>query len=1268
LHFFMRKLIFLILFHPLILLYSQTETVNIQWNRADGYYSFPFALYEDGENTLPYFTRKIAWNAEGKLPVAGIRVTRSTEIPAEILSGIDHSRVEESPLLEYSLVREAGKEFVLIKVLPFFRKEGGKVFQVDDFEIVLDREEALAPLKSARAGTWTDHSLLATGNWYRVAVEESGIHQLSYEQLLDIGLQNPASVRVYGSGATLLPEQFSRAYLDDLEAVPLYVHKGEDGIFGPGDHILFYAKGPVDWYWDEESSMYLHRLHPYSWKGYYFLTGGEGEDPGPVDVQLSTQATTHTVRSYDYLDFHEDESYNLIRSGREWYGDIFSVNLTEDYPFSIEGRIEGEAVEVRVIAAARSGVPSYFSISAFNTFLGNIPISKTNLSHYTSTYAYESSGQYSYVPEGDEMDITVTYNRPDDNSTGWLNSITINGRSEIALSGYQLTFRNSRSTGPGNISEFVVSEAVSGMLIWEVTDPQHPGNIPYSLEGSEASFTLETDRHREFVAFRTEGDYPVPDYTGEGLGLQANQDLHGLSHPALVIITPAIFLEEANTLAQFRRENDGLEVAVVTQQQVFNEFSSGTPDVTAIRNFMKMFYDRAGGSADNCRYLLLFGDGTYDNRGSDEKQYNTNLILTYQSVESLSPTSSYVSDDYFGLLDTDEQMYNGLLDIGIGRLPASDQEEASALVEKILGYNDADRKGGWRNQLCFIGDDEDSNIHMRQADELATSVTDYYPVYNNNKIYLDAYSQEEFSTGPSYPDVTRAINDQVHRGALIINYTGHGGTQGLAHEKILTSNDIREWKNEDKLPLFVTATCEFSRYDEYDRPEDLEVTTAGEYVLLNTEGGGIGLFTTTRLVYSGPNHALNERFFEVVFEQDAEQQDLRLGDIIIYSKNNTGAGINKRNFTLLGDPSLRLSYPTHRVVTDSINGQAVSEGGDTLSALQWVEVSGHLENEDSQLLNGFNGMVFPRVFDKERAVETLANDGGAVFTYRSRNNLLYSGEATVRDGRFSFGFYMPKDINYAYGPGKISYYSSDSVDDAHGAYEDFFVGGVGTGQVEDGEHPAIRLYMNDTLFKSGGITDSNPELLAYVSDNYGINATGNGIGHDLTATLNEDRINSIILNDYYQANANSYNSGVIRYPYSDLEPGPHTVTVKIWDIHNNSAESSLKFVVTESETLLIEQLYNFPNPFFDRTWFNLEHNRPDENLRLVMKIYNMSGELVRVFDRQLNSPGYRISPLEWDGRTSGGARMGGGIYIYVATLSTSEGETASESGKLIISR
>jgi Peptidase family C25 len=1264
----MRKLFFLILFYPVILLFSQIEDVNIQWDREDSRHFFPNALYEDGENTLPYITRKITWPAEDMLPVVSIRLKETRPVSSESLQGKDLKHLKTTPFVEYSLAREAGVSFVLVKVLPYILKAGREVHEIDHFEIILDEEPALAPLKSAMAGNWKEHSLLASGSWFKISVEECGIHKLTYEQLQDIGLQNPASVKVYGSGASLLPENFSLAYTDDLDELPIYMHKGTDGLFGPGDHILFYAQGPESWKYEPEKEIYQHHLHTYSWKGYYFLTDSKGTVDAPADAMLSTADPTNTVTTYDFRSFHEDESYNLIHSGKKWYGDLFNVNLTAYYSFNIANRIEGEAVRIQTVVAARSGVTSSFSLSANNDPLGTLSINGTNLSHYTSTYAYETSRQFSYVPDQDELSLALTYNRPDANSEGWLNAITINARAKLSLSQEQLSFRDSRSAGPGNISEFRIENTDANTLIWEISNSGHPENIAFSLNGSTASFTIETNEHREFIAFKKDGSYPAPGYQEEGLGAVVNQDLHGLDHPEMIILTPEIFREEANRLANFRRENDLLDVAVVSQQEVFNEFSSGTPDVTAIRNFMKMFYDRAGGTENECRYLLLLGDGSYDNRGSENKLFNTNLLLTYQSDESLSPTSSYVSDDYFGLLDTDERMYDGLLDIGIGRLPASDVEEAAALVDRIIGYSNPERQASWRNQLCFIGDDEDSNLHMRQADELASYVNDRYPAYNINKIYLDAYPQEELSTGPSYPDVTRAFNDQINRGALIINYTGHGGTQGLAHEKIITTNDIKGWSNGNMLPLFMTATCEFSRYDEYNRKEDLEVTSAGEHVLLNTEGGGIGLFTTTRLVYSGPNHALNERFYEVVFEKDADQQNYRLGDIIIYSKNNTGAGINKRNFTLLGDPSLRLTYPRHRVVTDSINSTPVSEEIDTLSAFQWVTVAGHLEDENNQFMSSYTGKVYPKVFDKNRSVETLSNDGGSTFTFNARNNILYSGESTVRNGEFSFGFYIPKDINYAYGPGKISYYSNNQETDAHGSFEDFTVGGIGSENVTDSELPEIELFMNDSFFISGGITDGNPELLAYVSDNYGINTTGNGIGHDLTATLNEDRINAVILNEFYQANTNSYNSGVIRYPYSKLEPGAHSVRVKIWDIHNNSAEASLEFVVMESEEMLMEEIYNYPNPFIEQTWFSIEHNRPDRELRLVLSIYDLSGAMVRVIDRQIYSPGYRLEPLMWNGTSAGGAKMGGGIYIYRATLSTEEGEVASSSGKLVIAR
>jgi hypothetical protein len=1262
---------------PVILLFAllpaallgQTESIVIEWDKDHGTLFFPHALYEDGENTLPYFTRKTAWDHEGMLPVVRVHVKEALLLTGdELPPGAPVNHLEQAPLLEYALVREAKRSCVTLKLLPFFINESGGIERVNSFEIEYGMERALAPLKSHRKGSWSGHSVLATGDWYRVSVEQSGMHRLTYEQLKEIGIQNPAAVRIYGTGARLLPEKFSEGYTDDLSPVPVYMEKGNDGIFGPGDHLLFYAEGPVSWNYSDQEGLFIHHLHDYSWKGYYFLTDSQGPAAAPGEATLSTEVPTHVVSRYDFRDCFEEETYNLLNSGREWYGDIFSVNLEYLYPFRLPGHVINDSLKLRVTVAARSGVTSRFLVSADNHYLGNIELRGTNLSVYTAQYAYEGTGIFSMVPGSSDVTVALEYDRPDSNSEGWLNSMTINGRCELAMSGEdEFLFRESRSAGPGNVSEFHL--ALTGEpVIWDITDPSWPMNVPYTRSASEAVFTLETSGIREFIAFLPDGTFPTPGYSGEGLGAIENQDLHGLQNPDMIIIAPEEFLEPARQLAGYRESSDNLEVAVVLQQQVFNEFSSGTPDVTAIRNFMKMFYDRSGGSDDYCRYLLLFGDGSYANRNGPGKKNNPNRILTYQSSNSLSPTSSYISDDFFGMLDTDEGMANGLLDLGIGRLPASTVEEAEVLVEKITAYNEVANQGNWRNQLCFIGDDEDLNRHMEQADELASYVKDHYPAYNINKIYLDAFPQEKGATGFRYPEVNRAINDQVNRGALIVNYTGHGGQAGLAHEQVVTKNDINSWKNGEALPLFMTATCEFSRYDEYDYTQDQEVTSAGEEVLLNTRGGGIGLFTTTRLVYSGPNHALNEWFYQRVFEKDENYENYRLGDIIAFSKNSTGPEINKLNFTLLGDPSMRLAYPRHRVVTDSINGMDIHLLEDTLSAFEWVTVSGHLETQEGTFLDSYNGTVSPMVFDKEKNVETLSNDNDPKYQYKARNSILYSGTATVSNGRFTFGFFVPKDINYSYGKGKISYYSQNSVVDANGSCDQFSVGGIGKENALDPEAPEIMLYLNDTFFISGGVTDPSPTLLVHARDNFGINTTGNGIGHDLTATLDGDRVNAVILNELFQANRDSYNSGTIRYPYAGLEEGRHEITVKIWDIHNNSTESTIEFLVVDSQEMILEQLYNYPNPFTGQTWFNISHNRPDHEMRLVLTIYDLSGQVVRVIDRQVYSGGYRLEPILWDGTSSGGSRLGGGIYIYRATLSTGQGEAATESGKLVLLR
>ena len=763
------------------------------------------------------------------------------------------------------------------------------------------------------------------------------------------------------------------------------------------------------------------------------------------------------------------------------------------------------------------------------------------------------------------------------------------------------------------------------------------------------------------MAFDPAAAFPAPKYEGEGLGKVENQNIHGAGHPDYVIVTHPDFKSWAEQLAEYRRVHNQISALVVTTDQAYNEFSSGRPDITAIRNMMRYFYRNADNDLTKMpKYLLLFGDGSYNNRNIDKLQGD--FVPTYQSVNSLSPTSSYISDDYYALLDDGEDMNSGLLDIGVGRLPVNNEEQAADLVNKIIGYEKPERMGEWRNNLCFIGDDEDYNTHFNQANDLANYVEANYPYFNVNKIFLDAYKQVSQPDGQRYPDVNRAINDQVGRGALIINYTGHGGTEGLAHEHVVEMDDIKSWSNAGKLPLFMTATCEFSRFD------DPDITSAGEEVLLNSDGGGIALFTTTRLVYSGPNNILNEHFYEIVFEKDSTGKNYCLGDVMKYTKNHTGSGINKRNFTLLGDPAMRLTYPFYHIATDSINHKSVDSGSDTLSALNKVTISGHVDDVSGTLLDTFNGIIYPVVYDKPTTLSTLANDGGQKKTFTIRNNIIYKGKASVKDGRFYFEFYVPKDISYAIGTGKLSYYAKDSTIDAAGAFLNFEVGGSNSDAETDLSGPDISLYMNNEFFKPGGITDENPVLLVKLFDEHGINTAGNGIGHDITGVLDDNTQSLFALNEYYQADMNSYQSGTLEYPLFKLTKGPHTIKVKVWDIYNNSNEASLDFVVVTSEDLILDNLLNFPNPFSESTSISFEHNNPGTDLDITIDIFNMAGKLMKTIKTKEYNSGFHSLPVEWNGYDESGNKSRQGLYIYRIRVRSSDGKEAVSSGKLIIVR
>jgi len=1276
--------VFILVFIMIPVSFSQSKEIirQIRWDTPlhSGYFPiqedsfsklyhllhFENAVYTDPDSPLPCYYELIPlvnyYPGTGIVldslhfqPLPSYIVTRFPKL--DTLSSYIHiksfvSQRRKQPVLEFS--------FVPLRKNPLT----GDIEKLVDFSYKITNQ--YGTIKNCIKSSFTKYrsnSVLSSGKWVKLRIKKDGIYKLSYSDLQNMGLSNPSNPHIFGNGGEMLPIMNNISRPDDLTENAIWIEKGSDNIFNNGDYILFYGKGPNTWKYNETEQLFVNSIHLYSEASYYFITSDAGEGKTISMEEQADGNISNIVSTFDEFSFHENQVVNLIKSGCQWFEPLstFSPN---NFVFTFPNLVTSRSIKIKSRVLARSAKSSSIVFHANNQSFGSLTLSPVNIGSSTSDYAMVQSMQNTFYSGTDEVTISIQFN--DNGFTTaecWLDYIILNARKELIMEGGQLNFRDLESVGEGNITLFKLSGANPATKIWDITDIYNIRQIETTLIEGDLTIKVHTDSLRQFIAFDGTS-YLIPEVMEEAV---ENQNLHGLGHRDMIIVTHPDFLDQANQLAEYHKNSDNLAIEVVTTGQIFNEFSSGAPDVAAIRDFIKMIYDR--GTPENLiKYLLLFGDGSFDNISKHEN--NTNYILTYQSENSLRPTQSYVTDDFFGLLDDTEGGSDGLIDIGIGRLPVTSAEEAQDVTDKIIRYGSPEAMGDWRNIICFIGDDEDNNIHMRDANTLATFIDTVYPVFNVQKIFLDAYPQVSSPRGESYPEVNTAINNRINSGALIINYTGHGNERGLAHEQILSMDDISSWKNKNRLPLFITATCEFSRFDDIDMDVNGEIkkkTSAGEKVILNPFGGGIGLLTTTRLVYSSPNFILNQNFYKYAFKRDSQMKPYKLGDILRLTKNVSGSGINKRNFTLLGDPALALSYPLYNIITDSINGHDI-ETADTLEALSRVTISGHIENLTGEIPDTFSGIVYPMIFDKSSIVNTLGNDEAPVMQFKVQDNIIYKGKATISNGKFSFSFVVPKDISYNIDYGKISYYATNSVFDANGVYKEILIGGFSAEIISDMEGPEIDLYMNNRNFVSGGITDENPKILAFISDPNGINTVGNGIGHDITAVLDNDYRNLIVLNNYYESDLNSYQNGKIEYQLSGLSEGNHNVVLKIWDVLNNSAEASIEFVVTRSSGFIIEELFNYPNPFTDNTSFVFEHNQADSELNILLQVFTLSGKIIKTIETQIYSDGFRSDPITWDGLDDHGNKIGAGIYIYRLQVRSSNNQMVVKTQKLVILR
>jgi hypothetical protein len=1103
-------------------------------------------------------------------------------------------------------------------------------------------------LKTVAQRSYATNSVLATGEWYKVSVKAAGIYKIDIPFLNSLGVNtsnlSSGAIRIFGNGGDMLAEANSGPWMDDIKENAIQVVDGGDGILNGSDYILFYATGPDKWVNDAANQQFTHIKNLYTDKAFYFINiGSNGKRVSNAPVQTGASIS---INSFSERYFHELDTINFLGSGKEWYGEEMSSlpgrSLNRSFNINSPNVVAGTSLQLKTNCVARSvGTGSRFDVRINNQLVGQLPIAAVGGGAY-DLFVQQATATLNGIASQNGVDVTFSYVPGGFNAQGWLNWFELFIRRPLSLTGTeQLLFRDWQSVG-NSAAEFVITGANSSTQVWDVTNPLEPLRLQSNFLNNEVRFINSASSLKEYIAFN-----PTGFLTPVNEGKVVNQNLHDSRPADFIIVTIPTFLAQAQRLAKLHQQRDGLRTLIVTVDQINNEFASGGPDPVAIRDFVKMYHDKhRNNPVDQLKYLLLFGDASFDYK--NRINGNTNFVPGYQNNFSSDPLSTYTSDDFFGFLDDQEDVNNGavlnLLDIGIGRVPAKNIAEAKNYVDKVIAYTDAKSLGPWRNTLTFIADDEDNNLHLQDAELFTTTATSTAPVFNTQKIYLDAYQQQSGAAGNTYPLANQAINSQVFNGTLIYNYNGHGGFNRLAEETILDQQVVNSWVNEDKLPLFITATCDFAPYD------NPSINSLGENILLRPKTGAIALMTTTRLVFAFSNKIINNNYLQFALQPDASGKYKTLGDAVKEAKNytyQTFADIaNNRKFTLLGDPALTLGFPPLKAKPVSINGIPVATL-DTLTAGEKITIEGEITDNAGNIINGFNGNVYPSIFDKPQTVTTLANDpGSSIASFQSQNTLLFKGKSSVTNGRFSFSFKVPRDINYQFGNGKLSLYAEDGNKDANGFFSNFVIGGGTTTASQDRQGPEIKLFLNDDQFVNGGITNQNPVLLIKLKDSSGINTAGIGIGHDLVATLDNDPRRFFILNDFYQAALNSYQQGEVRFQLPVLDPGPHTIKVKAWDTENNSNEGVIDFVVANDEELELSHVLNYPNPFSTHTNFWFEHNKPGLPLQVHLQIMTITGRTIKTFSRTIITDGNRSAELEWDGRDDYGDKVARGVYLY----------------------
>jgi hypothetical protein len=1240
------------------------------------------ALLFSTQTPLPFLAFRATSERNEQFINPALSNVATAEISSSYFDNEQLQNIDADFRVEIESVQTDKKNYQVVTVFPF-RKRNGKIERLLSFEIL-----AVTSFNETNKNNYTyaEQSVLAEGDVYKIAIAKDGVYKIDRSFLESLGIPvanlDPNTINIYGNGGSLLPEKNFVYKADDLLKNAIFIQGESDGVFNPSDYILFYGKGPDSWTLAHDNGInrkrWFHNKHYYSDSAYYFIKINDS-NPHRISTENENIVANRISDSFqDYL-YVETDQYSPAKSGREFYGDLYDVVLSGSYTFSFPNVKTTEPASMDFSAIARTiGASSIFTATVqgnVNTVsIGNVTDSPT------SQVARTGRINTSFLPTNGNFNVSVNFTKGNADAKGWLDYICMNATQQLKMQGTQMRFRDTTSVGIGNITEFQISEQSNAVNeIWDITNFTNPIRMTLNSSGSTSTWITRTDNLKEFVAFASSFFTPTP------IGKVENQNIHGWATTDLIIISSPVLLPVAEEIAAIHKAQ-GQSVEIATPIQIFNEFSSGNPDVMAFRQLVKMQYERANGGVRAPKNLLILGDGDYSRNKGIANHEGTN-VLVFESNNSLSPTSSYVSDDYFVMVSPREDgNATGLLDIGIGRIPAGSLDEAYGYLGKLKAYLSENNSsnggayclgdvqdspfGNWRNVVTFVSDDQDGSggayeqVHLNSSNSLANIVSTNHPEYDISKLYMDAFTQVSTPGGERYVDGEKAIQQRIQSGSLLVTYIGHGGEKGWAHERILDLPTIENFTNKYRLPVFLTATCELARYD------DPEFKSAGERLVMNANGGAIAMLTTTRIVFSGENYEMDLAFFEHAL--NSENGTVRtLGELNMLTKNGVSIGNDsKPNFSLLGDPALTMAYPKFNVQTTHINSTELASFNDTLKALDEVEFRGKVTDSNGNFLNGFNGFIYPTVYDKESKVITQNNDQngdeGQFQEFSSYNKIIYRGKASVTNGEFAFKFVVPFDINYSVDSARVSYYTVSGNNDGHGYCNSFKIGSLNPNAQLNTVGPEISLYLNDSTFVSGGSTNTTPIILAKLKDENGINTVGNGVGHNLTAIIDGNSAKPIVLNDFYESDLDTYTSGEVRYPLSALSIGEHTLTVKAWDVFNNSNEETIQFTVAEDSKIALSHLLNYPNPFTTHTSFIYEHNQACQQLDARVQIFTVSGKLVKTLESSFYSTGFRGQDIPWDGKDDFGNAIGKGTYIYKLELRNEKGQRAESFQKLVI--